>query len=253
MDYRVEQLAAATGVTVDTVRFYQGRGLLEPPTRRGRVALYGDAHLERLRRIKSLQQQGFTLAQIQRVFREDRQPASRSGSLLSALVQESVGTRTLSRAELAAEAGVPEALIRAVESAGLVEPLEIGGEPRFSEADCEMARAALSILEVGFPLPELLRHAVTHAHNVQQLCSGVIELFDAHVRKRGASAHDPEAIAAAFRKLLPQVTRLVALHFQRTLVNRALNRLRGREELEDLEAALAATEEGQLEVKVAWR
>jgi DNA-binding transcriptional MerR regulator len=252
MDYRVEQLAAASGVTVDTVRFYQGRGLLEPPARRGRVVLYGDAHLERLRWIKSLQQQGFTLAQIQRVVREGRQ-SGRSGSLLSALVRESVGTRTLSRAELAAEAGVPEALIRAVESAGLVEPLEIGGEPRFSEADCEMARAALSILEAGFPLPELLRHAVTHAQNVQQLCDGVIELFDQHVRKRGPSSHDPEAVAAAFRTLLPQVTRLVALHFQRTLVNRALNRLRGREELEDLEAALAATEEGRLEVKVAWR
>ncbi|UCE87118.1 MAG: MerR family transcriptional regulator, partial [Deltaproteobacteria bacterium] len=107
MDYRVEQLAAAAGVTVDTVRFYQGRGLLAPPARRGRVALYGDAHLERLRRIRGLQQQGFTLAQIQRVLGEPGTAADRSGSLLSALVEQSVGARTLTRAQLAAEAGVP--------------------------------------------------------------------------------------------------------------------------------------------------
>ena len=55
---------AAAGVGVDTVRFYQGRSLLPPPRREGRVALYGDEHLERLRRIRALQSQGFTLAQI---------------------------------------------------------------------------------------------------------------------------------------------------------------------------------------------
>jgi DNA-binding transcriptional MerR regulator len=251
--FRVEQLAAAAGVGVGTVRFYQARDLLDPPRRRGRVALYDEAHLARLHRIRSLQQQGFTLAQIRRVLRETPPRGAREQSLVSALVEESVGDRTLSRAELAAEAGVPEALIRAVEAAGLVEPLEIDGEQRFSGADCEMARAALAILEAGFPLPELLRHAVRHAQNVQELSDAAIELFDAHVRKRGPNANDPEAIATAFRALLPQLTRLVALHFHRMLVNRALNRLRGREELEDLERALAATEQARLEVQVAWR
>ena len=56
-----------------------------------------------------------------------------------------------------------------------------------------------------------------------------------------------------FQKLLPQVTRLVALHFQRTLVNRALNRLRGKQEHDALHAALAATENARLEVDVTWR
>ena len=64
---------------------------------------------------------------------------------------------------------------------------------------------------------------------------------------------DPEAIAAAFQALLPQVTRLVAVHFQRTLVSRALNRLHGKEGNEALEAALAATESANLEIAVTWR
>ena len=39
MDYRVEALAAAAGISVDTLRFYQARGLLPSPRRVGRVVL----------------------------------------------------------------------------------------------------------------------------------------------------------------------------------------------------------------------
>jgi hypothetical protein len=58
-------------------------------------------------------------------------------------------------------------------------------------------------------------------------------------------------VTAAFRTLLPQVTRLVAFFFQRTLVSRALARLRGRGEDQALAEALAATESARLEV--AWK
>lgn len=251
MEYRVEELAAAAGIRVDTIRFYQGRGLLAPPRREGRVAVYDDDHLARLRRIRDLQHRGFTLAQIRKVLAEP--DPSEAAPLLAALARERVGGRTLTRAELAAEAGVPEVLLRAAENAGLVEPLVVNGEERFGEADLEMARAGLALLEAGFPLQTLLGHAVSHAGHVQELCDAAIDLFDDHVRKSGPAADDTEAITAVFRALLPQVTRLVAVHFQRTLVNRALNRLRGRGERDALEAALAATDQARLEVEVAWR
>jgi len=67
MEMRVEQLAARGDVTVDTIRYYQSKGLLDPPRREGRVAWYGDRHLERLARIRSLQGRGFTLATIVRL------------------------------------------------------------------------------------------------------------------------------------------------------------------------------------------
>src|SRR6266704_3675590 len=66
MEYRIEQLARAAGVAVDTIRFYQGKGLLDAPRREGRVTWYAETHVERLKRIKELQQQGFTLTVIQR-------------------------------------------------------------------------------------------------------------------------------------------------------------------------------------------
>ena len=69
MRYRVEQLAAACDVSVDTVRYYQSRGLLPQPDREGRVAWYGDVHAERIGRIRDLQRKGLTLAAIGRVVR----------------------------------------------------------------------------------------------------------------------------------------------------------------------------------------
>ncbi len=251
MEYRVEELAAAAGLPVDTLRFYQSRGLLRPPARRGRRAVYGAEHLIALRRIRALQRQGFKLEQIQRL--QARPADSTKESLLAALVEEGVGERTLSREELAAEAGVPEALIRGAEAAGLLQPLRLAGEERFGASDVELARAGLALLEAGFPLPALLEQAVTHARNVQEVCDAAIELFDRHVRRSGRSAGDPAAITAAFQELLPQVTRIVALHFQRTLVNRALQRLAGSDESDALAAALAAAESRQLEVEVSWR
>ena len=254
MEYRVEELAAAAGVRVDTVRFYQGKGLLAAPRRVGRVALYDEVHLERLRRVRELLAEGFTLAQIGRLFdSEERAPAARGGdALLRALVAETVGERTLSRGELAAESGVPDAVIAAACSAGLIEPIAVGGEERFTRADAEMARAGLEILGRGLPLPELLALAVEHSGNVEAIADRAIELFDAYVIERaGADEEANDAIADAFRALLPQVARLVALHFQRTLVSRALDRLRGAGDREALERALEATQSGRLEVE--WR
>lgn len=249
MDYRVEEIAAQAGVRVDTIRFYQFRGLLPRPRREGRVAFYDDGHLERLRRIRELVDQGFTLAQIKRLLEGESEAEDRP--LLEALVEEHLGEQTLSRSQLAAEVGIPEELIGAAEASGLVQPLRIEGEERFSAADRDMARSALRILNAGFPLNELLALAVQHARSVQEISERAIDLFDDYVRKPAVQRGDTVEVTEAFRDLLPQLTRLVALHFQRTLVSGALQRLAGRGDDDDLRAALAATESSNLEV--AWR
>jgi len=66
----VEEVAAQTGVTVRTVRYYQSQGLLPAPDRVGREARYGDAHLERLRLIARLQDQGLRLTAIAELVRQ---------------------------------------------------------------------------------------------------------------------------------------------------------------------------------------
>lgn len=62
----VDELAATTGMTVRTTRYYAGLGLLPPPERRGRMAYYGPVHQARLEFIRSLQDHGFTLAAIEK-------------------------------------------------------------------------------------------------------------------------------------------------------------------------------------------
>ena len=64
--FTIGRLAAAAGVHVETVRFYQRRGLLAEPRRTERqVRRYSDADAEQLRFIKRAQNVGFTLAEIQ--------------------------------------------------------------------------------------------------------------------------------------------------------------------------------------------
>src|SRR4051812_38134894 len=61
-----DELAAATGMTVRTTRYYAGLGLLPPPERRGRMAYYSAQHRARLELIRALQDHGFTLSAIER-------------------------------------------------------------------------------------------------------------------------------------------------------------------------------------------
>lgn len=59
-------LAAAAGVHVETVRYYQRRGLLTEPARpRGGVRRYSADDADRLRFIKRAQAMGFALAEIE--------------------------------------------------------------------------------------------------------------------------------------------------------------------------------------------
>jgi MerR family mercuric resistance operon transcriptional regulator len=66
----IARLARAGGVGVETVRYYQRRGLLETPERPGRaghgggVRRYDEQDVRRLRFIRSAQAAGFTLEQI---------------------------------------------------------------------------------------------------------------------------------------------------------------------------------------------
>ena len=65
-------LAKAASVGVETVRFYQRRGLMpEPPRPPGEIRRYGESDLKRLRCIRSAQAAGFTLAEIKELLALD--------------------------------------------------------------------------------------------------------------------------------------------------------------------------------------
>ncbi|WP_081995982.1 MerR family transcriptional regulator [Croceibacterium mercuriale] len=73
----IAKLAKAGGVGVETVRYYQRRGLMSEPARQdgagagGRIRRYGPTDVHRLRFIRQAQIAGFTLAQIQELLELD--------------------------------------------------------------------------------------------------------------------------------------------------------------------------------------
>lgn len=60
----IGQYAAAGGVGVETIRFYQRKGLLAEPTRESGIRRYGSDDVRRLRFIRQAQAAGFTLQEI---------------------------------------------------------------------------------------------------------------------------------------------------------------------------------------------
>ena len=64
MDTTIAGLARAGAVGVETIRFYQRRGLLKTPDRASGVRRYGAEALRRLRFIRTAQAAGFTLDEI---------------------------------------------------------------------------------------------------------------------------------------------------------------------------------------------
>ncbi len=63
-EYRIEDLARLAGTTTRNVRVYRDRGLLHPPLRVGRIVLFNDTHLTRLRLITSLLDRGYNIAHV---------------------------------------------------------------------------------------------------------------------------------------------------------------------------------------------
>lgn len=220
MEYRIEQLARAAGVAVDTIRFYQGKGLLEPPRRQGRVTWYSDGHLDRLGRIRDLQQRGFTLTVIRR-FLEGELEAS--DEALVEAVTTPASPETLSLDELASRSGVAPPLLQALEQAGLLLPTADGDEPRYPAEDLEVLGAGLKLVEAGVPLSSLMELGAQHAAAVEATARQAVELFDRHVRERiQAQAGEPETaereLLRLFEELLDASSTLVRHHFRRTLL-----------------------------------
>lgn len=66
-EYGILELVQASGVPRRTIRYYVQRGLLAPPEGAGRGHFYRSSHLERLLRIRELQDKGFGLEEIRAV------------------------------------------------------------------------------------------------------------------------------------------------------------------------------------------
>ena len=231
MNFRIDELALATETTVDTIRFYQSKGLLDPPRREGRVALYSDDHVERLRHVRDLKGKGFTLASIKRLLDGDLDEADvrLAESVADAAGRTSPGA-LLTPEELTQRTGVSTPLLEAIEREGLIETVERDGRRYYTESDAATVQRGLELLSTGLPLSELLSLAREHDSAMREVARRAVDVFIRFVRDPLlASGGDKEEAAAklveAFDSMLPATTDLVARHFERLLISEGLARL----------------------------
>ena len=69
----IDELSQVSGLSKRTIRYYVNSGLLDRPTGETKNARYDASHLEQIRNVKALQEQGYTLARIVELKRQTHQ------------------------------------------------------------------------------------------------------------------------------------------------------------------------------------
>ncbi len=216
--YTIDELAAATGVPSRTVRHYQWVGALPPPARKGRIALYREEHLQRLRLIAQLQDRGLHLRAIRDAL---RQAAHRRLSLeewlgIGEQLRQPWSAETplvLGEAELRQRLGDrPAGFIATLVRAGLLRrqgdrlaPAYLVPSPGLLDIGLKLHDAGLDI-ETGAEAAALVRHSMRRA------AAKLVRHFAKRSGRgfaRSRSAVDIGEALAALRSLGAEALRLV--------------------------------------------
>jgi DNA-binding transcriptional MerR regulator len=217
-DLTIDELAARSGVTVRTIRFYGTRGLLPPPViGPRRVGHYGPGHLARLALIEELRHQGMTLAAIERYLH--RLPPDLTAQDL-AVHRAVVSSWAPDAAQIVTRAELERRARRRLDGGDLDRLVAMDVVERDGDAfrvDPGLLRLGVELLDV--PLSQdailaargvLLEHARAAAQEMSRLLRGEVAERDAH-EVRSLSAHmQPlvvQALLTAFQRSLREELR----------------------------------------------
>jgi DNA-binding transcriptional MerR regulator len=230
-EYRIDELAREAGTTVRNVRAYQDRGLLPPPRRSGRVGLYTDAHLARLRLIGHLLERGYTLANIAELISgwERGQDLGELLGLEAALVEpwsDEVAT-TISLDDLNELFGEDDDALREAVKLGLLEPEEDG--TRFRVPSPRLLHAGAELVSAGIPLEAVLNHARQLARDTDRIAARFVELVSANVFEPYGDRPFPKAdvprLTELLRRLRPLAETTVDAYLARAMEERMAREL----------------------------
>ena len=202
----VEQLAARVGMTVRTVRFYAGRGLIPAPRRQGRNGFYGPDHLARLELVRELQAHGFTLSAIEGYL--ERIPVNATPedvalhrTLLAPWMPDL--PETISSAELDIRAGrqLSDDDVELLIAIGVVEPTPV--DDKFKVAPAHLA-VGIQLLDLGLPKDAALAAQKIFTKHGRAVADELTEVFRKqvwpHLRD---SKQPPEVIQSMIERFKP--------------------------------------------------
>jgi len=172
----IEQLAGLSGMSVRNIRAHQARGLLAAPEVRLRVGYYGSEHVDRLRLIRELQDEGFNLAGIKRLLDDRNGTAERLAHFRQVLTEPPHAEQpaTVSAADLGRRWGVgadtaQEILTRA-QRLGVLRP---AGPDRFEAPSPSLLAVAERVVARGVSLDG----ALAVFAGIEEHCDGISEAF----------------------------------------------------------------------------
>lgn len=183
VDYRIEELSAATGTTVRTLQSYRNRGLLPAPRREGRIGFYSDDHVARLRLIADLIGRGYSLNAVAELL-DGLERGDRIGDLLGlgeALDQRDGPDSIIDHAGVAEVVGGDEVVAELVRL-GIIEPVDTADESsgpdgrhsiRYRIVLSAAFDAGVELLAAGVPRLDLLRAA----RDVQRQTDELADIF----------------------------------------------------------------------------
>jgi DNA-binding transcriptional MerR regulator len=219
-DLRIDDLARQSGTTVDTIRYYAREGLLPPPTPSGRHKLYGPAHVERLERIKELQERRFSLAAIRAILTTDR-PG------LDGIFDS--GDHEFTLDELAVRSGVGLDLVEDLRAIGLIrDPADVGNQA-YDDRDLAALRAVAELLEIGMTPAILAELAAIYVRKFGELQQEVHAMLAGWTRDDWAPG-EMEAVQRQLtsnaQRMIPAVDQLLNYVHQRTVQRLTLESVR---------------------------
>jgi DNA-binding transcriptional MerR regulator len=213
----VEQLATRVDMTVRTVRFYAGRGLIPPPRRAGRNGYYGPDHLARLELVKELQAHGFTLAAIEGYLEQipaDATPeqVALHRTLLAPWTPEMPETLDRSMLERRAGRSLSDDDLEVLVAIGVVEPTPT--EDVFRLAPAHLA-VGMGFLDAGLPVDAALAARRVITEHGRALAVELTELFRTLVWPHlVASGQPPELITAMIERFKPLTVQALVTSYE---------------------------------------
>lgn len=216
--YTVDELAAATGMTVRTTRYYAGLGMIPPPTRRGRMAYYTESHRARLELVRALQDHGFTLAAIEKYLARLPSGASVEDLALQRVMLTSwgVGKREpITRRQLEARARrtLDESEIERLVG---ISAIRLDGERYDPQPSFDVA---LKLIDLNIPVDSLEEAAKAIDRHMDALADDLTHILRTRVLTPFRGQKQTEADKAAFEQTMSRLRRLtleaVVAGFQR--------------------------------------
>jgi DNA-binding transcriptional MerR regulator len=207
----VDEVARRAGLPVRTVREYQTMGLLPPPAKRGRVGVYRQGHLARLRLIARLQRRGYSLAGIRDLV-ESWSGGADLGEVLGLVPDEVVhidepGTpATFEQLAAALPALVPDRLDELVEI-GVVEDC---GPDRYCVPSPSLLELARDALTAGYDADRVLTLLRAFSEAAETVASAVIDALSQPPEQ--ADRVGLNRLAVRGRGLLAHGTGRLAIH-----------------------------------------